>query len=260
MSRQAKILLLAVLLLLPATAYPESRIGSRMKLYFKEAFLPHLWYDTKTTFTEPKNWGYLAAGGALSVVAHQYDWQVNDYYKDHELAWGMAEFGNDWWGEGIFQGVLALSIMTGGYHYQNEEVASAGEALLEAQLIQGAIINIIKPIAHKERPNESSYKSFPSGHTGTAFCTAAVLHDRFGWKLGAPAYTFAVITGLARMDVQAHWVSDVVMGATIAMVTGYSVSQNYDPYPYKVRFHEADVLAMPLYRDDKYGMAVAASW
>jgi len=231
-----------------------------MKYYFKEAFLPHLWYDTKTVFTAPENWGYLAAGGALAAIAHQYDWQVNDYWKDHKLCCGMADFGNDWWGEGVFQGALALSVMTAGYHYEEEEVAAAGEVLAEAQIIQGAIINIIKPLAHKERPNKDSYKSFPSGHTGTAFCTAAVLHDRFGWKLGAPAYTFAVITGLARMDVQAHWVSDVVMGATIAMVTGYSVSRNYDPYPYKVRFSDAALVALPLYRNGKYGITVSAAW
>lgn len=253
-------LVLSIALLAPSSLPAQSQVRLRSAEYFKEAFIPHLWEGTKNTFGRPENWGWLALGGGLTIIAHQYDGQVNDYFKDHKLAWGMADFGNDWWGRGELQGAIAASMMFSGWWLEHEETATAGEVLAEAQIIQGVVINVIKPIANKKRPHKGDNLSFPSGHTGTAFCTAAVLHDRFGWRLGAPAYAFAVITGLARMDVHAHWVSDVVMGATIAMVTGYAVSRHHDDYPYDVKFRKNGVAFLPVIAEDGYGFSLHLRW
>lgn len=251
---------LVIFLVLPAAGFSKSNVGPRMKDYFKNAFLPHLWDDAKNTFTNPDDLIMLGIGGALAAAAHQYDRQMNDYWKDHELDYGMADFGNDFWGRGELQGGIALSMMLIGWSAGNDRIADAGEVLLEAQLIQGALINIIKPVAHKQRPNGGDYLSFPSGHTGTAFCTAAVLQHRFGWKLGLPAYAAAVVTAMARMDVQAHWLSDAVMGAAIATVTGYAVSAAHDDYPYDVTWKKTKMTVAPLAGPEGYGVAVMARW
>jgi len=257
------ILVCTIMICTPLPAMAASQAGARAREYFRYALLPHLWDDTKKTFTDPENLIWLGAGAGLTVIAHQYDWQVDDYWKDHKMAYGMATWGNDLFGAGEYQALLALTMTFSGWHFENEKLANAGEVLAEAQIIQGVIINVIKPIANKERPDGSDNLSFPSGHTGTAFCTAAVLHDRYGWKLGVPAYTAAVITALARQDVHKHWVSDTVMGAAIAMVTGYGVSRVHDDYPYDVRWgkkEQPQVMIVPEIGADGYGLVLAMAW
>ncbi|HUT53369.1 MAG TPA: phosphatase PAP2 family protein [bacterium] len=252
--------LLLCILLFPAPGLCASQAAARMKVYFRDAFLPHLWDDTRNTFGRPANLLRLGAGAALTVAAHQYDGPVNDYWKDHRLDYGLADFGNEFWGNGGVQGGLALSLMFIGWGADNARLADTGEVLVEAQLIQGALINVIKPIAGKQRPDHSDNLSFPSGHTGTAFCTAAVIHHRLGWHYGAPAYALAVVTAMSRMDVQAHWLSDTVMGAAIAMVTGYAVSRYHDDYPYTVTWKKPRLSLTPVLGEGRYGIMVAGSF
>ena len=67
--------------------------------------------------------------------------------------------------------------------------------------------------------------SFPSGHTSTMFATAQSSADFYGWPAGVPLFTLAVYTGVSRIFVNAHHLSDVIFGATLGSVIahGYSV-------------------------------------
>jgi PAP2 superfamily protein len=239
--------------IIPDICKCESSAGHRLKIYFKDVFLQHLASDTKNLVNGPENWACLSAGTAMTVASHQYQWDVNEYWKDNSMG-SFADFGNDFWGEGVYQGLIALSMFSGGMYLENEKMMTTGEVLVEAQIIQGILINVIKPIAGKKRPDGSDDFSFPSGHTGTAFCTAAVLHDRYGWKYGAPAYAFAIITAMARMDVQAHWLPDTVMGATIATIVGYSVSSTHDDYPWETKKNKTKVAVMPFVNGKSAGL------
>lgn len=247
------VLLVAAAIIAAPTGASASRIGSRAKLYFKDAFLQNLWTGTKATFTEPQSLMTLLTGGALAAAAHQYDWEVDDYWEDHRMPYGLADIGNEW-GNTYPTAVISASLMLAGWSFEREDLAGAGEALMEAGLISGALVNIVKPLAGKERPNGGD-KAFPSGHTNAAFVTAAVLQDRFGWGIGIPAYTLAIITGLARMDVEAHWVSDVVMGAAIGIAAGYAVSRTRDEFPYGSLV--AKPLVTPICGRDRLGLGLA---
>jgi len=71
------------------------------------------------------------------------------------------------------------------------------------------------------RPNLEAH-SFPSGHTSTAFTFAHFMHREYGelspwYSVGA--YTTAAATGLMRMAKNAHWFSDVLMGAGIGILS-----------------------------------------
>jgi len=255
--KTAAIVLFIVIAPLPCPA--ASTAGERAKLYFKDAFIPHLWDGTVKTFSDPGVWIGLGVGGALAAVAHQYDWQVDDYWEDHKLDYHLADLGNGW-GDTYPTVIIALGLMGAGYAMEDEKLAGAGEALGEAAIISGAIITIIKPLAGKERPDGSDNLAFPSGHSGVTFCTAAVLHHRFGWGIGVPAYAMAVLTGLSRMDVEVHWVSDVVFGATIGMTVGYAVSMYRDDHPYEVRWNKPKPILAPIVGSDRYGMMVAVSF
>ncbi|MGI6233308.1 MAG: phosphatase PAP2 family protein [Prevotella sp.] len=104
--------------------------------------------------------------------------------------------------------------------------ASTWKRMLVADAISTAIMSstvwTLKNITHVERPDGSNCQSFPSGHTATAFMTATMLNEEYGhlspW-VGVGAYTAATATGLMRMANNKHWLSDVMVGAGIGIIS-----------------------------------------
>jgi membrane-associated phospholipid phosphatase len=75
------------------------------------------------------------------------------------------------------------------------------------------------------------HSSFPSGHTTTAFAVAtlsAVLVWRSNWQAHTRVQAcmglavLAVLVGLSRMAVGAHWPQDVLAGAVLGALCGYA--------------------------------------
>lgn len=92
---------------------------------------------------------------------------------------------------------------------------------LSTALMAGAV-NVLKQTTHVTRPDGSDNKSFPSGHTATAFMTATMLTKEYGHispLIGIGAYSVAAATGLMRMANNKHWLSDVMTGAGIGVLT-----------------------------------------
>ena len=89
-------------------------------------------------------------------------------------------------------------------------------------VLMAATVNTLKRTTHVERPDGSNDHSFPSGHTATAFMTATMLTKEYGslspW-VGIGAYTAATATGLMRMANNKHWLSDVLTGAGIGIIS-----------------------------------------
>jgi membrane-associated phospholipid phosphatase len=74
------------------------------------------------------------------------------------------------------------------------------------------------------------WRSFPSGHTTTAFAAAAAVTDettlwwpRSTWIVGPLMYGGATLVGLSRMYHSRHWASDVAVGALIGTFSGKKV-------------------------------------
>ncbi len=89
--------------------------------------------------------------------------------------------------------------------------------------IMAAIVNPIKYSAKEMRPDGSTRNSWPSGHTATAFVSATILHKEYGltrspWYSVA-GYAVATATGVMRVLNNRHWVSDVLSGAGIGIVS-----------------------------------------
>lgn len=91
-----------------------------------------------------------------------------------------------------------------------------------AAMLMGGVVNTLKTTTHVMRPDGSNNHSFPSGHTATAFMTATMLSKEYGHKspwISIGAYTTATATGLMRMANNKHWLSDVLTGAGIGILT-----------------------------------------
>ena len=91
-----------------------------------------------------------------------------------------------------------------------------------ATAIMAGVVNTLKTTTHVMRPDGSDNHSFPSGHTATAFMTATMLTKEYGhispW-IGIGAYATAAGTGLMRMANNKHWLSDVLTGAGIGILS-----------------------------------------
>lgn len=126
----------------------------------------------------------------------------------------------------------------------------------EAVALSGAITTVLKGTLGRARPYVSAdtnphdfsigrgftkgnaYDSFPSGHTTVAFAAAAAVtsESRRWWPhetwLVAPAmYGGATLVGLSRMYNNAHWASDVALGAAIGTFSGLKVVRYSHAHP-----------------------------
>ena len=104
--------------------------------------------------------------------------------------------------------------------------------LFTTTLLTGVLTQLIKHIIGRPRPNyssesssfgfeffsfESSLHSFPSGHTSTIFAAALAL-SMLTPKIKIYYIFFALIVGLSRVIVGAHFFSDIVGGIIIAFI------------------------------------------
>ena len=105
----------------------------------------------------------------------------------------------------------------------NPKVALIGADLVRAQFVSQTMTQVIKFSAGRTRPDGTTM-SFPSGHSASAFATAAVLQRHLGWKAGIPAYGVAAYVAASRVQMKRHYFSDVAFGAAIGMVAGRTVT------------------------------------
>src|SRR5215471_21611826 len=104
---------------------------------------------------------------------------------------------------------------------------SFGRDLIRAQVIAELLTIGVKESTRRARPEGSGY-SFPSGHTSTAFASATVIQEHYGWKFGLPAYAVASYVAASRVEMKKHYLSDVAFGAAIGIVAGRTVTIGHD--------------------------------
>jgi membrane-associated phospholipid phosphatase len=101
---------------------------------------------------------------------------------------------------------------------------AAGRDIVRAQVVSQVMVQTLKYTVQRDRPDHSNNKSFPSGHSASAFATATVLHRYYGWKVSGPAYALGSYVALARMSWNRHHATDVVMGAGFGIASARTVT------------------------------------
>lgn len=100
-------------------------------------------------------------------------------------------------------------------HSFGERIAVAATSYL----VMAAMVNGIKYTVREKRPDSSTFNSFPSGHTATAFTGAELVRIEYGNAYGAGAYAIACSVAFLRLYNDRHWLNDVIAGAGIGILS-----------------------------------------
>ena len=152
-------------------------------------------------------------------------WDRENARNGFDISPRLLDPGNTAGGVAVQAGLGLVTYGFGAFTH-NTKAREVGRDLVRAQILSQALVQGVKLSVHRQRPDGSNHFSFPSGHTASAFATAAVLQRHFGWKAGVPAYVFGAYVASARMAWNKHHVSDVVMGAGIGLAAGRTVTMN----------------------------------
>ena len=129
-----------------------------------------------------------------------------------------------------FGPVVTVGLKLAGYEGRSDWPRLLASAAMSYGIMAG-LVNGIKYTAKEMRPDGSSANSWPSGHTATAFVGASMLHKEYGltrspW-FSVAGYGVATATGVMRILNNRHWISDVMSGAGIGIMStelGYALS------------------------------------
>jgi membrane-associated phospholipid phosphatase len=187
--------------------------------------------QTLTQVEEPNQlkWPYLAGGlvvlGGLALL----DEPIRNFTSDlqselgRDFARAASDYGKATLMAPIFLGgsILVGAVTDGGRGFKRAAAAGIGMAA-------GSLVNeTLNRIVGRRRPSAEvgawefdpfhGHASFPSGHVAFTFAIAgAVDKATEGW-VAIPFYTAATITGLTRIYLDRHWLTDVVVGSLIGV-------------------------------------------
>jgi membrane-associated phospholipid phosphatase len=124
----------------------------------------------------------------------------------------------------------ALGLFAAGRFTHDTRLRAFSYDATQALIVNGVYTSIFKSTFRRERPDGSNALSFPSGHTSSAFAMATVAEKHYGWKVGVPSYLAASAIGFSRISNHRHYLSDVLAGATLGVITARAVvRQNGEP-------------------------------
>lgn len=156
--------------------------------------------------------------------------------------------------------LMAVGLNVGGVkgrHHFTEQAVLLGMTYF----LNRSLTNNLKSLTKVNRPDGLSDDAFPSAHTSTAFAYATFFHNEYGHKsvwYSVAGYSFATATGVLRILNDRHWLSDVLAGAGIGIL---SAEVAYLTYPFLQRkivhsFKERQQMAVtPFYYQGAGGLA-----
>ena len=225
--------------------------------------------DIVHVFKQPTRWGrkqWKQVGIGAGIVVGTgvlLDRHVSNYVEDNpsntadQVANTFEPFG----------AAYAFAVVAGFYAggaiaHDPTAKAVALDGIASSIITSAMIVPTLKVIFGRLRPNANEGAdaffqggaSFPSGHTGEAFTLAATIASHYDklWIKGT-AYGVASLVGLARIEQDAHFLSDVVASALIGIGVAKSV----------VTFNKRKRGALtlrPAIGPDHWGLELAASF
>lgn len=260
----------------PAAA-PKTKPAPSEKSEYDILNLNYWWgyvTDTGDIVLSPLHWKLkdcLIAGAVVGGTVGLFfaDQSIRDWSQDHRshALDTTADIFNTF-GDGYVL-LPAMGVGYGvGWFFKDEKIKKTALLSLESFALTGLFNTSIKVLTQRHRPGEGissddwygskftlkNYRlSFPSGHTSTAFAIATVIASEYDnvWFVPPLAYSLATMVGLARIESDKHWASDVFFAAALGYFTAKAVVHRH---PNKKK--KTDVAVLPFYDRANSGLKV----
>ncbi len=165
----------------------------------------------------------LGSGAATALVAHAWDDDFAGELETNVRLNNAMEPGHTY-GAFSVQVAFGAGLYATGWFAKKGRLATVGADIMRAQILSQTYTQALKYSTQRERPDGSNSKSFPSGHSASAFATARVLQRHYGWKVGVPATLIAAYVATARVHDNRHYLSDVVFGSAMGVAAERTVT------------------------------------
>ncbi len=191
-------------------------------------------------------WGVFGALAVMGYITGLEAWLANAMYQpDITQTWGSIAWWLRQWGAAVpaYIAILALlALLWPKLWATRPSVYQACAVLALTALLGAGLINqvLIQELADRHRPRETlligqlpqnlpaelNGNSMPSGHAGMAFCLAVPF---FIWRRTRPnlargvllgGLTIGAVVGAGRMVLGAHYLSDILIAAALALSVG----------------------------------------
>ncbi|WP_439558843.1 phosphatase PAP2 family protein [Dyadobacter sp.] len=196
---------LLVVVVLHFTAFSQNADSTRKELHFS---FPQLYAPSALILA-----GFIANGHSRESIKNEiaeerkehfprFKTRLDDYLQFSALA---AAYGLD-----------AAGIKS------KTDFVNRSVILVKGEILAISTVMVLKKAFHIQRPDGSSYNSFPSGHTTQAFAAATFLSEEYkGTYQWMPyvSYTVASSVGILRVANNRHFISDVLVGAGVGFLS-----------------------------------------
>ncbi len=212
----------------------SGKISAQISALPDRDYLRSFYLDSKHIVTSPSQWDGddIALGiflGGSGIISYTLDREANDWSQrmrssSSETFFRFIEpFGNGLYVVPATICIYSVAVLSDNLRLKNFALTS-----LKTYFITGGVVQAVKLLTGRPRPYQLNdetlwfrgfdYRSFPSGHTATAFSIARVVdHFSKNYWVDALAYSMAAMVGFSRMHDNRHWFSDVFFGACIGL-------------------------------------------
>ena len=170
-----------------------------------------------------RNLYVVVIGGGLAAAAHPADKTFNVHLRSHYDGVNKAFAAGKYFGNTPEQVAMSLGTYAWGRVRHQPKVSHLGMDLLQAQIMSEILVQPLKFITQRQRPDLSDRHSFPSGHSAVTFASATVIERHLGWKKSVLGYVIASYVAASRLHDNVHYLSDVIFGAAVGTIAGNAV-------------------------------------
>lgn len=186
----------------------------------------YVWQSAGYWVTNRANQVILGSWLVALPVLIKTDTQTSESFQDAAVLGSDAmQFGEAWgriYAPLTLVGLATLETMV--HAYSHTQKVQRLEYVVTTYGTVGVLIQSLKIVTRRMRPDRTTRNSFPSGHTSVAFSTAEITRQLYGNWWGSAAYGLATITAIQRVQSNRHWLGDVASGAVLSVTIARSLA------------------------------------
>ena len=164
---------------------------------------------------------YLLPAAAVVGGSSVADDQVQTQFKGHDVHDGLARAGEI--SSYLYYGPIQAGLYIAGELSDNVKLADTGKKTLASLLGAQSLIQPLKYLTRRRRPDGSDRHSFPSAGAGAASSLIPAVYHEYGLVPATVTAVSAAFIGFSRLYGNQHHLSDVLAGYAIGLGWGMLV-------------------------------------